>query len=367
MFKQLRKWHRSLFPQTSQPNAASPACAFEPLENRQLLSAAVSGIFADNRGMVTLNITQDLKATTVNTKTVQILTAGNDGKLGTSDDVRKKTTVHYSSSADTITAKSTLAANTRYRVRLIASKIKGVDGKALDGEFKGATHRSGNGAPGGNYDITTKVSGTPVARFMTTDGNMDVTLFKSQVATTVNNFTTYANEGAWDRSFFHRSVANFVIQGGGFQVTSDNGIAAVGTHAQIPLQAGLDNARGTIAMARTNVPDSATNQFFFNTKDNPGLNPGGFTVEGYAVFGKINNAAGLATMDRIAARETVNANTDPKFPGFNGQFGILGEVPVRNKAAFDARSTPTVANLDPNADVIKITRIAMKMGVAKTA
>jgi peptidyl-prolyl cis-trans isomerase A (cyclophilin A) len=367
MFKQLRKWRRSLFPQIS---PESPANALEPLENRQLLSAAISRIDADNRGLVTLAITQDLKATTVSGKTVQLFTAGADAKLGTPDDVRKKATVRYSAASDTITLQAALAADTRYRVLVVGSKIKGVDGAALDGEFKGAGRRSGNGTPGGNYDVSTKTAKTPVARFITSDGIMDVTLFKSQVATTVNNFITYANEAAWDHSFFHRSINNFVIQGGGFQVTSTNGISAISSHSPIPLQAGLNNARGTIAMARTNVPDSGTNQFFFNTVDNAFLNPNPAAVPpspGYAVFGKVANAASLATMDRIAARPIVNANTDPKFPAFNGPNGILGEIPVRDKAAFDARGTPTVANLDPNADVIKITRIAIKMGVVKTA
>src|SRR5881394_2155889 len=68
----------------------------EPLEGRQLLSAAIRGISTDNRGMVMLGVTADLVAKTVNSKTVQILTAGADGKLGTHDDVHRKAKVHYS-------------------------------------------------------------------------------------------------------------------------------------------------------------------------------------------------------------------------------------------------------------------------------
>jgi peptidyl-prolyl cis-trans isomerase A (cyclophilin A) len=363
MFKKLSKRSRSLC-----SSETSRGCSMEPLEHRQLLSAAIARADADNRGMVSLAVTQDLKATTVSSKTVQVFTAGSDGKLGTGDDVRKKASVHYSAASDTITVQANLPANTRYRVLLVGSKIKGVVGGALDGEFKGAGKRSGNGTAGGNYDISTKTAKTPVARFITSDGIMDVTLFKSQVGTTVDNFISYANQGAWDHSFFHRSLNNFVIQGGGFQVTSSNGITDIPSHAPIALQAGLNNVRGTIAMARTNTPNSGTNQFFFNTVDNPGLNPGGFTVEGYAVFGKITNAAGLATMDRIAGRAIVDASTDPKFPApIGGAQGILSELPVRDKAAFDARGTPTQANLDPNADVIKINRIAIKMAVGKTA
>jgi hypothetical protein len=131
MLQTLRKWRRSLFSQTQAE--ATPRCVVEPLENRQLLTAAISGISADNRGFVMLNVTQDLNPATVNTKTVQVLVGGLDGKLGTRDDVRKKAKVHYSQATDLITASVNLPVNTRYRVVLIGSKIRGFDGKALDG------------------------------------------------------------------------------------------------------------------------------------------------------------------------------------------------------------------------------------------
>jgi peptidyl-prolyl cis-trans isomerase A (cyclophilin A) len=194
--------------------------------------------------------------------------------------------------------------------------------------------------------VSTRVAKTPVARFITSDGIMDVTLFKSQVAKTVNNFISYADEGAWDRTFFHRSIHNFVIQGGGFQVTSTNQIAEIPTHSPILLQAGLHNARGTIAMARTGDPNSATNQFFFNTVDNSGSldphPPSNPTSEGYAVFGTLANKASYATMDRLAARPVVDATTDPNIPppiGGGGQFGLLVTLPILDQAAFDAQDT----------------------------
>src|SRR3954471_22330108 len=109
MLQTLRKWRRSLFPQTQ---AQGPSCALEPLENRQLLSAAISGITADNRGLVTLGVTQDLRPTTVTNKTVLIYVGGQDGKLGTADDVKRKTKVNYSAASDTITASTKLPANT---------------------------------------------------------------------------------------------------------------------------------------------------------------------------------------------------------------------------------------------------------------
>ena len=108
MFKQLRKWRGSLFPQTK---VAAPSCAFERLEDRQLLSAAISSISADNRGMVMLGVTQDLNPSTVNSKTVQILVGGLDGQLGTKDDLRKRASVKYSQDTDTITISAKVPVN----------------------------------------------------------------------------------------------------------------------------------------------------------------------------------------------------------------------------------------------------------------
>lgn len=377
MFKQLRKWRRSLFPQT-QAASASPSCALEPLENRQLLSAAITSITADNRGLVVLSVNQDLNASTVNGKTVQLLVGGADGKLGTGDDVRRKASVKYSAVSDTITVSSKLPANTRYRVLLLGSKIKGLDGKALDGEFKGANRRSGNGTPGGNYDISTRTAKTPVARFITSDGIMDVTLFNTQVGLTVNNFVHYANEGAWDKSFFHRRTTMVrdgiaVIQGGGYFITPTNTIDRVPQdQVGVTLQDTLSNVRGTISMARTTDPNSGSVEWFFNTQSNTVLD-GSTGHPGYAVFGKTNNA-GLVTMDKIAAHNDVSAvgdtHIDPLNPTTHQPIpydGALGTLPVKDAVAFEARRTGGVPRFEPNTDAIKITRVAIKMGVAKTA
>ena len=121
MFKQLRKWRGSLFPQTK---VAAPSCAFERLEDRQLLSAAISSISADNRGMVMLGVTQDLNPSTVNSKTVQILVGGLDGQLGTKDDLRKRASVKYSQDTDTITISAKVPVNTRYRVLLMERYVE---------------------------------------------------------------------------------------------------------------------------------------------------------------------------------------------------------------------------------------------------
>jgi peptidyl-prolyl cis-trans isomerase A (cyclophilin A) len=114
----------------------------------------------------------------------------------------------------------------------------------------------------------------------------------------VENFLQYVKDGHYDGTVFHRVISGFMIQGGGF----DADMKQKATRAPIALESrnGLSNARGTIAMARTMVPDSATSQFFINVVDNPRLDaansPDG---NGYAVFGKV--VAGMEVVDKIRA------------------------------------------------------------------
>ena len=120
--------------------------------------------------------------------------------------------------------------------------------------------------------------------FETSKGNIEVELYRDKAPATVENFVRYVREGQYDGTVFHRVIPNFMIQGGGFL---PNG-SEKRTHAPIKLESrnGLSNKNGTIAMARTNAPDSATCQFFINVKDNGFLDyaPGN---PGYAVFGKV--------------------------------------------------------------------------------
>lgn len=133
----------------------------------------------------------------------------------------------------------------------------------------------------------------------TTMGNIVIELNEKAAPVTVKNFLTYVQEGFYDGTIFHRVIPNFMIQGGGF--TPD--MVQKQTHPPITNEAnnGLKNDRGTIAMARTNNPNSATAQFFVNHKDNPSLN---YTPNnpGYAVFGKV--VEGMETVDKIAAVKT---------------------------------------------------------------
>ncbi len=144
----------------------------------------------------------------------------------------------------------------------------------------------------------------PVVVMETSEGAVTIELWADKSPITVENFLKYVDEKFFDGTIFHRVIPNFMIQGGGF--TAD--MNQKKTHAPIKNEARADvgNARGTIAMARTSVVDSATAQFFINTVDNDFLThtsktPQGF---GYCVFGKVT--AGLDVVDKIAKVRTGN-------------------------------------------------------------
>ncbi len=134
----------------------------------------------------------------------------------------------------------------------------------------------------------------------TSMGNIVVELNEKAAPVTVKNFLRYVEEGFFDGTIFHRVIKGFMIQGGGF--TAD--MKQKKTHAPIVNEAGngLKNNRGTIAMARTQDPHSATSQFFINHKDNHNLNYAGPHKPGYAVFGKV--VEGMDVVDKIAAVRT---------------------------------------------------------------
>ena len=118
---------------------------------------------------------------------------------------------------------------------------------------------------------------------------------------TVENFLAYVKSGFYKNTLFHRVIPNFMIQGGGFVM----GMEEKDTRAPIALESrnGLSNVRGTIAMARTNDPNSATSQFFINVRDNRFLDANqAQDGNGYAVFGKV--VSGMSTVDAIARVKT---------------------------------------------------------------
>ncbi|MCL4245827.1 MAG: peptidyl-prolyl cis-trans isomerase [Candidatus Dadabacteria bacterium] len=161
-------------------------------------------------------------------------------------------------------------------------------------------------------DTSETQGGNPVVIISTSKGDIKVELLKNEAPVTVENFLSYANDGFYDGTIFHRVIPNFMIQGGGF--TPD--FVQKPTKAPIKNEAdnGLKNDRGTLAMARTQIVDSATSQFFINVVDNDFLNNGARDF-GYAVFGKVID--GMDVVDAIAEVPTSNR-------------GMLGDVPAED-------------------------------------
>jgi peptidyl-prolyl cis-trans isomerase B (cyclophilin B) len=131
----------------------------------------------------------------------------------------------------------------------------------------------------------------------TSKGDIKVELYADKAPLTVDNFLRYAKEGFYDGTLFHRVIDGFMIQGGGMEP----GMREKTTHDPIKNEAdnGLKNERGTLAMARTPDPDSATSQFFINVSDNDFLNFRAPTMDGwgYCVFGRV--VEGMDVVDAI--------------------------------------------------------------------
>jgi len=154
----------------------------------------------------------------------------------------------------------------------------------------------------------------PTIVIATSMGTMKAELFEDKAPITVKNFLAYVDEQFFDGTIFHRVIPGFMIQGGGFQP----GMKQKPTKPPIKNESGnrLANDRGTLAMARTNVADSATAQFFVNLEDNQFLNKSQAQDKvGYCVFGKITD--GMDTVDKIKAVPT-------------GSKGGHGDVPLQD-------------------------------------
>lgn len=140
-------------------------------------------------------------------------------------------------------------------------------------------------------------------KLSTSEGDIVLELDHDKAPKTVDNFVQYVKSGQYNGTIFHRVIDGFMIQGGGY--TPD--LKEKPTRAPIPLESrnGLRNVRGSLAMARTMVPDSATAQFYINVADNPALDqPNARDGEGYAVFGKV--VQGMDVVDKIKAVATGN-------------------------------------------------------------
>ena len=196
-----------------------------------------------------------------------------------------------------------------------------------------------------------------VVQFRTTFGDLLVELLDTEKPITVQNFLRYIDEGLYTDGFFHRSVHNFVLQGGGFAITNRNttnsSVTAIKTYPEIlnefkvgPL---VSNTRGTIAMAKTSDPNSATSQFFVNLANNAASlddtnNSGGFSVFGNVISGTnlfdvLNSFIGSTT---IYTNVLVNAG------------GVFRELPV---LSYPKDHVATKAELIANLVFVDITRL----------
>ena len=143
----------------------------------------------------------------------------------------------------------------------------------------------------------------------TNHGVITLKLFADKAPETVANFIQYVKDGHYDNTIFHRVINDFMIQGGGMDVK----MTEKQTRAPIQNESynGLKNTRGTLAMARTNHPNSATSQFFINTVDNDFLNKSQMNA-GYAVFGKVTK--GMNVVDQITKVPTANMGMHQNVP-----------------------------------------------------
>ena len=149
-----------------------------------------------------------------------------------------------------------------------------------------------------------------IVKMETSKGTITLELNADKAPYTVENFLSYVKEGFYDGTIFHRVISNFMIQGGGF--TED--MSQKTTRGPIKNEAnnGLGNETGTIAMARTNDPHSATAQFFINVKDNDFLNFSNETPQGwgYTVFGRVTEGMDVVTTIKNVATASKNSYQD---------------------------------------------------------
>ena len=182
------------------------------------------------------------------------------------------------------------------------------------------------------------LSSDPIVTVATNYGNFQIELLPTAAPQSVTNFLNYVQSGAYTNTIFHRSVPNFIVQTGGFTsasatYTSTSQFATIPTQAPIPLEYNLPNTLGTVAMARTSSPNSATDEWFVNTVDNTnalGQSNGG----GYAVFGKIIGN-GMQVINAIAAVPTKAADA-----------GAFNTLPVDSNNQLVRISSVTLDSID---------------------
>ncbi|MBM5571977.1 MULTISPECIES: peptidylprolyl isomerase [Deefgea] len=158
----------------------------------------------------------------------------------------------------------------------------------------------------------TAFAANPQVELNTSMGKIVVELYPEAAPLTVANFLQYVDSKHYDGTIFHRVIPGFMTQGGGFtaQMEQKPTKASIQNEAKLALEKGLGNERGTIAMARTGQPHSATSQFFINYKDNSFLNYPGQDGYGYTVFGRV--ISGMAVADQMATVTILPGDTPAK-------------------------------------------------------
>jgi cyclophilin family peptidyl-prolyl cis-trans isomerase len=335
----------------------------ETLENRLLMhSPTFQGVVADNRGEVFIQVSEDsrleLNTATVNKNSVQMYEAGPDGLLGNADDTRVAANVRYTPNNGRVLIRGVVPAGNGYRVKVVATRFRNLDGGILDGEFNGAIVRSGNGVAGGNFEFQVKndKSTTPQVRMYTRQGLITLRMRGDIAPRTVRNFMSYANSGRYDNVFFTRSENDpnpFVIQGGSLQITGDGNsaddVVATQKDPGIAEEFSVSNTRGTLAMAKSGVGNSSTtNQFFFNLADNSFLD-----AQQFSVFAEVYGTKDQEVADAINAKPVADLTSQI---GDDPSTGV-NRVPVENEAQAEA-------SLNPFRDLEHIRRIAQRSRVA---
>ena len=162
--------------------------------------------------------------------------------------------------------------------------------------------------------LTTALAAEPAApkvKFVTTEGDFVVEVYPDKAPKTVENFLQYVKDKHYDGTIFHRVINNFMVQGGGYDASyAEKKTRAPVVHEgrEALAKGGPKNTVGTLAMARTNDPNSATSQFFINVNNNDFLNPS-MQAPGYTVFGKVTS--GLDVVNKIKALPTGSGGPFP--------------------------------------------------------
>jgi peptidyl-prolyl cis-trans isomerase A (cyclophilin A) len=166
---------------------------------------------------------------------------------------------------------------------------------------------------GASLAVPAWAADAPRVKFATTAGDIVIEVYPDKAPKTAENFLQYVKDKHYDGTIFPRVIDNFMIQGGGMdaKMAEKKTRAPVAHEGRAALAKGLKNEVGTVAMARTNDPDSATAQFFINIKDNAFLDPS-MQQPGYTVFGKV--VSGMEVVNKIRTVPTGNAGMHQNVP-----------------------------------------------------